>query len=81
MSAIAEQLLAATAPRTSGPCIVARFIDERLDDEDRDILERLLRKPRTGRIIHTVLTANGLDASASSVQNHIAGRCVCPQGT
>lgn len=80
MSLIAEQL-AAAAERKPNPCIVGRFITERLDDEDRQVLERMFARPRTGNIIHAVLSENGLEASASSVVNHIAARCGCPKGT
>lgn len=75
MSSIAAQLLAATTPAPE-PCLVGRFIAT-LDDEDRATITAMLARPRTGKIIHRVLTANGLTASASAVRIHRRGDCNC----
>lgn len=58
-------------------CGVGRISDA-LDDEDRATLAEALGDPSiTGVAIAEVLTADGHDIAAKTVQNHRRGECSC----
>lgn len=77
MSHIADELRAAATTTTTQPCLVGRFIAERLDDEDRAVVAALFADQLKAKLVHQVLTANGMTASASSVRAHRRGECIC----